>query len=294
MNVSIKQLRAFLAVAQSHSFAEASGRIHLSQPALSITIRKLEQTVGGPLFARSTRRVVLTPEGESFYPVATRLLNDWTDAFEDLNERFLKNRGKVTLAALPTLAAGVLPPVIADFRARYPQISLSIHDVLAEQITQLIQEGRADIGFSVPPAASDDLLFEPAFEDQFVAVCPLGHPLLSHDTVNWADLAAYPFIGISRLSSSRQHIDRVMAQVGEKLDVLCDVSQIATVGRMVAAGIGISVLPALSFRQISAEGIDHRPLQQPSVTRGLGIITRRRHPLSAAATAMLSLVRESI
>ncbi|EPC02324.1 LysR family transcriptional regulator [Litchfieldella anticariensis FP35 = DSM 16096] len=293
MNPSIKQLRAFVAVAHSRSLAEASERIHLSQPALSIAIRKLEETVGGPLFARTTRQLSLTPEGEAFLPVAIRLLNDWTEAFEDLGELFSKQRGKITLAALPTLAAGLLPGIIATFREHHPRINLSLHDVLAEQVNQLVREGRADLGFSVPPFESEDLAFEPLLVDRYVAVCPLGHPLLEQRRVKWEQLTGHPFIGINRLSSSRQDIDRIMAEVGKPLDILCDVSQIATVGRMVAAGIGISVLPALSFRQIAADGIGYRPLVTPTIDRELGIVMRRRHPLSAAASALLEVIRSA-
>ncbi|GAA5176175.1 LysR family transcriptional regulator [Modicisalibacter zincidurans] len=290
MNPSIKQLKAFVAVAQSRSLAEASERIHLSQPALSIAIRKLEETVGGPLFARATRQLTLTPEGASFLPVAIRLLEDWAEAFEDLNGRFLKERGKVTLAALPTLAAGLLPGVIAGFRAEYPHINLSLHDVLADEVNQLVREGRADMGFSVAPLNADDLIYEPLLVDRYVAVCPLGHPLLEQRVVTWRQMAAYPFIGINRRSSSRQDIDAVMTRVGERLDIICEASQIATVGRMVAAGVGVSVLPSLSFRQIAGEGIMHRQLVEPDIPRELGVIMRRRHPLSAAARAMLAML----
>ena len=293
MNPSIQQLRAFVAVAHSRSLAEASERIHLSQPAISIAIRKLEETVGGPLFSRTTRQLALTPEGDAFLPVAVRLLNDWNEAFADLGERFSKQRGKVTVAALPTLAAGLLPGIIANFHACYPRINLSLHDVLAEQVNQMVREGRADMGLSVAPQDSEDLVFEPVLVDRYVAVCPLGHPLLEQTSVEWAQLGRQPFIGINRLSSSRQDIDRIMTEVGQPLDIICDASQIATVGRMVAAGLGISVLPSLSFRQIASEGIDHRPLVTPTIRRELGIVMRRRDALSAAATALHAMIQES-
>lgn len=294
MNPSIRQLDAFVAVAQSRSLAEASERIHLSQPAISIALRKLEETVGGALFSRSTRQLTLTPEGEAFLPVAIRLLHDWTDAFEDLDELFSKKRGKVTVAALPTLAAGLLPGVIAAFHARYPRINFSLHDVLAEQVNTMVREGRADMGLSVPPFDSEDIAFEPVLEDRYVAVCPQGHPLLEHPQITWHQLAGYPFIGINRLSSSRQDIDRIMAEVGQPLDIICDASQIATVGRMVAAGVGISVLPELSFRQIAGHGIDYRPLVSPDVTRPLGIVQRRRHALSTAAAALREMIIDAV
>lgn len=292
MTPSIKQLRAFVAVAQSRSLAEASARIHLSQPAISIALRKLEDAAGGALFSRTTRQLTLTPEGETFLPVAIRLLDDWTEAFADLDEHFSKRRGKVTVAALPTLAAGLLPSSIATFHARYPRINLGLHDVLADQVNQMVREGRADLGLSVPPQESEDLAFEAVVVDRYVAVCPLGHPLLEQETVAWTQLAGPAFIGISRLSSSRQDIDRIMAVVGASLEILCEVSQIATVGRMVASGLGISVLPELSFRQITTQGLDHRPLVAPQISRPLGIVTRRRAPLSAAATALYELLLE--
>jgi LysR family carnitine catabolism transcriptional activator len=292
MNPSIQQLRVFIAVAHSRSLAEASERVHLSQPAISIALRKLEENVGGALFARTSRQLALTPEGDAFLPVAVRLLNDWNEAFEDLNDQFSKQRGKVTVAALPTLAAGLFPRMIKLFHEAYPRINLSLHDVLAEQINQMVREGRADLGLSVPPSDADDLTFEPVLEDSYVAVCPCGHPLLAQSAVAWSQLAAYPFIGINRLSSSRQDIDRIMQSVGERLDILCDARQIATVGRMVAAGLGISVLPSLSFRQIATDGIEHRPLVEPTIRRELGIILSRRHPPSAATSALRQLIRE--
>jgi LysR family carnitine catabolism transcriptional activator len=291
MNVTVKQLRAFAEIAASGSFADAAERLHLSQPALSAAIRKLEEAAGGPLFARSTRRVRLTPEGEAFYPVAKRLLNDWSEAFGDLEELFSKQRGKVTLAALPTLAAGLLPPVLAQFRRQHPRINLSVHDVLAEQVTAMVREGRADIGLSVQPRQVDDIGFEPLLRDRFVVVCPLGHPLLEQSEVRWESLGNYPFIGISPLSSTQQAIDRTMAECEIELDTLCEVGQIATAARLVAAGLGVSVLPSLSFLQVSAEGIDYRPLIGPDVPRTLGIITVSQIPMSSAATAMLEMIR---
>ncbi|WP_311945999.1 LysR family transcriptional regulator [Halomonas piscis] len=292
MRPSIRQLQAFVTIAELGSFVEAAERLHLSQPALSITIRKLEQAVGGMLFNRSPRGIQLTPEGRFFLPTARRLLADWEAALGDLSELFNKQRGKITLAALPTLAAGFLPAVLADYRRRYPNIAISVHDVLANQVDELVSDHRADIGFSVRPTASEAIRFEPLLDDHFVAVCPRDHPLMAQEAVFWADLLDYPIIGVSRLSSTRQAIEQVLQQLDREMDLMCEVSQIGTAGRMVAAGLGVAALPSLSFRQISAEGLDWRPLSAPHVPRSLGILTPSRGTLSAAATAMFDLVRE--
>ena len=292
MQPSIRQLKAFVAIIEYGSFVEASERLHLSQPALSIAIRKLEQSVGGVLLNRSPRGVQLTPEGRFFLPVARRLIGDWEEALGDLGKLFNKQRGKVTLAALPTLAAGFLPAVLAEYRQRYPNIAISVHDVLASQVDELVCDGRADIGFSVRPSTAEATHFEPLVDDHFVAVCPLGHPLLANERVRWNELLAYPIIAVSRLSSTRQAIEGVLRSLDREMNLMCEVSQIGTAGRMVAAGLGIAALPSLSFRQISSEGVEWRPLTDPHVPRALGIITPARVSLSAAAKAMMDVVRE--
>ena len=248
--------------------------------------------MGGVLFNRSPRGVQLTPEGRFFLPMARRLIGDWEEALGDLGELFNKQRGKVTLAALPTLAAGFLPAVLADYRKRYPNIAISVHDTLANQVDDVVSDRRADIGFSVRPSRAEATHFEPLVEDHFVAVCPLGHPLLNKEEVRWEELLAYPIIAVSRLSSTRQAIEGVLRELGSEMDLMCEVSQIGTAGRMVAAGLGVTALPSLSFKQISAEGVGWRPLTTPHVPRTLGIITPIRTPLSAAANAMLQVVRE--
>lgn len=291
MNITVKQLRAFTTVAQFQSFAEASERLNLSQPALSITIKNLEAVVGGDLFNRSTRVVALTPEGRHFFPIATRLLSNWDDACFDLVERFQKQRGKIIIASLPTMAGGFLPKPLSEFSSCYPSISICIYDALAENVQEMVQEERAEMGFTVEPKNNIGLNFETVLEDQYVVVCPIGHPLLEYVRVKWADLTGYPFVGIHRSSNTRQHIEKVIQDIGVKLDITCELSQIATVGRMVAVGMGISVLPALSLQQIGTLGIESRPLIEPEVSRPLGVITRDRTTISSAAEAFLSFIR---
>lgn len=171
------------------------------------------------------------------------------------------------MAALPTLAAGLLPSVIATFHAHHPRINFALHDVLAEPVNLMVREGRADLGLSVPPLGAEDLAFEPVLEDA------------TWSSARWA---------------TRCLSDRVMAGVGLPLDIICDASQIATVGRMVAAGVGISVLTKLSFRQIATHGIDHRPLVSPNVGRPLGIVQRRRGALSTAAAALREMIVDAV
>lgn len=110
--MTVKQIRAFLAVAHSLSFALACERLHLSQSALSLTIKALEEGLGGRLFTRNTRNVALTPEGEALLPLARRLIADWDNAEDELRQRFTLQRGRVTVAAMPSFAGNLLPPIL--------------------------------------------------------------------------------------------------------------------------------------------------------------------------------------
>lgn len=293
MNTNVKQLRAFVAVAQAQSLAQASERLHLSQPAVSIALRNLEAQIGGQLFSRAAKRLTLTPEGQEFLPVAERLLQDWQEAFDDLDALFSKKRGKVRIASVPTLAASLLPRVIADYNRLYPNIKLSVHDILANQVAQMVREGRADFGLSVEPTGGEDLEFTPIIDDKNVVICSLDHPLLLQEVVEWQSLTDYAFIGMHRDSSSRQETDRAMRHIGKSLNILCETGQITTVSRMVASGLGISVIPSLSFHLISGNGLDFRTLVNPFLPRTLGIITRRHKPNSSAADCLIDMLKDS-
>ena len=131
MNITLKQIRAFLAITQVKSFAEACELLHISQPALSITIKNLEETIGGQLFARSTRALALTPEGVQFLPVAKRLVADFDNALVELHESFSLKRGNLNFAAMPSFASNILPKYIKKFGDRYASINIKIHDVIA-------------------------------------------------------------------------------------------------------------------------------------------------------------------
>jgi LysR family carnitine catabolism transcriptional activator len=290
MNVSIRQLRAFVAVARAGSFAEASAILHLSQPALSIAIRKLEEELGGTLFARSTRSVGLSPEGQAFFPVARQLLADWDRSLEDVSNLFALRRGKLNIAAMPTFAGSVLPEILADFHGQYPAIDVTVHDVVAESVVEMVRNGRAELGLTFDPGEFPDLEFRPLFEDRFMAAIPEGHPLQDQDIVRWKDLEGTTFLCLQRPSAIRQMIDEVVQEHELALVPTFETHQLGNIGRMVATGLGLSVVPSLSAPQFREMGVSCRSLVGPVISRAVGVLSRRRHPLSVAAQALETVV----
>lgn len=290
MSVTIRQLHCFVAVARSGSFAEAGSLLHLSQPALSIAIKNLEQEIGGKLLLRSTRSVALTPEGVRFYPVVQRLLRDWDRSLEDVRNLFSLRRGKLDIAAVPTFASSLLPAVLAEYHGLYPDINISVHDVITENVVAMVRESRVELGVTFDPGEADDLNFSPLFRDRFVAVLPAGHELLERKSLKWRELKNYPYLALQRPSSIRLLIDVTLLKHDISLLPAFEAHQLASIGRMVTAGLGISVVPALSRSQMEEMGAICRPLSGPVITRELGVITRKRQPLSAAAQAMLEVI----
>jgi LysR family carnitine catabolism transcriptional activator len=293
MAIPINQVIAFSAVAQTGSFAAAALQLHLSQPALSIAIKNLEQALGGKLLARTTRSVSLTPEGKAFYPVARRLLSDWEQSMQDVRNHFALLRGKLELAAMPTYATNLLPQILAKFHQQYPDINVTVHDVIAESVVEMIREERCELGITFAPNDASDLSFEPLFKDRFIAILPANHPLLSKKLLHWIDLLAHPHISLQRPAGTRALIDKALAENDLVLTPSFETHQLISIGRMVREGLGLSVVPSTSRVQMEEMGLQCRSISSPTITYQLGILTRRQRELSAAALAMKTLIQET-
>lgn len=281
MNISTRQLRAFMALAAERNFTRAAAASHLSQPAFSALIRQLEESLGVRLFERSTRRVELSAEGEEFELAARRVLAEFDAALSGMRERAARERGRVSIALLPSLAADWLPAVLAGFRAEYPGIELEVADVLSEPCIERVRSGRADFALAATRAETPELRAEIFCSDDFHLVCPAGHPLAKQRDPRPRDLAPWPFIHLSRTSSVRQYIDA--ATHPQPLPSVLEVDQLATVAGMVRAGLGISVVPALTLYQFRSPELAIRPVRWPGLTRRIYLVRRRDRGLSAAA-----------
>jgi LysR family carnitine catabolism transcriptional activator len=290
MNVSTRQLRAFMCLAAERSFTRAASASHLSQPAFSALIRQLEEAIGVRLFDRSTRHVALTAEGAAFERAAQRVLGEFDAALTDMRARAARQRGRVSIALLPSLAADWLPAVLAGFQAAYPGLEMQVADVLSEPCLERVRSGQADFALAAKRGDTPDLRTEPFCSDDFHLVCPLDHPLARVRDPRPKDLAAWPFIHLSRTSSVRQYIDA--ATHPQTLPSVLEVDQLATVSGMVRAGLGISVVPALTLYQFRSPELAVRPLRWPGLKRRIYLVRRRDRGLSVAAQGFYDWVME--
>jgi LysR family transcriptional regulator, carnitine catabolism transcriptional activator len=285
-----RQLKVFLALAETMNFARAARRLHISQPALSLSLKKLEQEVGGALLARTTRQVRLTPEGEALLPRARQLLADWQDTEEMLRHRFTLQRGRVTIAAMPSFAVNVLPGIIAAYRARYTNIDVTILDVVHEEVLELVARGRVELGIGFEPPAEPAFEFVPLFTDRFVAAVPPNSKLSRSRSVNWEQLLVEPFIALQRPSTVRRFLEETLRSQGKRFAVSMECHQLSTVGSLVAAGLGVSAVPALCAGQFKQLGARCIPLHDPNIERPVGLIMYPAFELSVAARALREIV----
>lgn len=281
--MTVKQLRAFLAVAQSLSFAQACERLHLSQPALSLAIKSLEESLGGQLLVRTTRSVALTPEGETLLPLASRLLADWDNAEEVMHQHFTLQLGKVSIAAMPSFAGNLLPAVLRTFRDRHPKVNVAVHDVINEQVLEMVRNRRVELGIALEPDSLDGLTFTPFYTDRFVAVLPADSALAKESKITWEQLLEEHFITLQRPSAVRLLLED---QLQGRLPVAFESHQLVTVGRMVAEGLGVSAVPRLCRQQMEELGARCVALDEPRIERRVGLFCLAEHQLSSAAQAL--------
>lgn len=289
MNLSARDIQAFLALAEVKNFTRAAARCHLSQPAFSALIKTLEDNVGLKLFDRSTRHVLLTPEGERFGLSAQRIAAELEDCVKAMRDRAQLACGHVSVALLPSLAAGWLPGVLTQFVAQYPGVELDVLDVLSEPCIAAVAQGEADFALAAIRADTLDLQAEPFCRDSFHLVCRADHPLAMQAHITLQDLQHWPFVHLARHSSVRQYLESALFP--QTLHTLVEVEQLATVMGLVQAGLGISVVPALSLFHFDKPGLHTSPLHLPEIERHIYLVRRRGRSLSVAAQALYGLMQ---
>lgn len=294
INVTPQQLAAFLRVAETLSFGEAATQIGLSQPALSRTIKTIEDTLGTRLFDRDTRNVSLTPAGRELEPIARRIVREFDAGFSDLGRFVTGRRGRVVVAALPSMAAVLLPGSIARFRTERPEVEFEIIDAISGSVLDAVSDGRAEIGLTARPMPGRDLVYEPLLSDDFGLVVRRDDPLADRPYGSWQVFADRPFIAMSTGSSVRAITDSAFVECGLAVAPLFSCGFLATARALVHQGLGITALPGLTVPLMAEAGLVWRPLIEPVRRRSLGYVRRIGVTLSPACHAFIGQMRSEI
>ena len=292
MNLSLRHMKAFMALATLRNFTRAAESCSLTQSAFSALVSNLEGDLGVKLFARNTRNVDLTAEGQVFLEIVSQLLPETERALAQMQDYVQLRKGRVSLAALPSISASILPPLIARFGREFPGVEVVVQDVASTVCVEMVRNRQVDfaLGAAVPPRA--DLAIETLARDTFWFICLEGHPLAQRKRLGVADVLAEPIIGFEPNSSVRQHLD---AAVYPKQWVRSHmVNSLSTAAGFVSAGLGVTIVPTLGLPQFAHLRLRAIPLTLPLNERDICLVRRSGDTDSIAAEAFMELLRGSL
>lgn len=290
MNISIRQLTAFITVADNGSFTRASDQMHLNQSAVSGLIKELESSLGIVLFDRTTRQLSLSAVGRHLLPQARRVLNEMHLFENEASSLTSLAQGQVRLA-VSQFAASSMPAVIAQFSQTYPDISVSLLDCSAENVLQHIQNIEVDLGVGTELGfmeMDDDISTDLLYELPFCVVMPEQHVLAQRSEIVWQDLLETPLITLQG-----PFIEQVTTELDEAVaahiqQARYKVNFMSTALEMTRQGFGITLcLPYMPevIDWVSANGLQMRPLAHPVKTRRFFIYQRSSRALAPATVA---------
>lgn len=288
MDLSTRQLRAFIAVAEELHFTRAANRLGISQPALSSKIQQLETNLGATLFDRNGRTVRLTDIGSLFFSSATRLVDEIEHSVQALSDVVEKQRGHLKVAALPAATYSILVPALGRFHQRYPNIKITMQDGLNDDVLEAVVRRDVDFGIGVWEADKAELEEIPILDDQFVATVPISHKLAKKRAVKWLDLARENIVHVAQGSSVRRLVDAKLSAKGILRPVNLQVQFVSGALQMVRQNLGIAILSDLSCAPYKAyEDIIFLPMKDPPLYRRISIIYRKGRSFSPSAQALL-------
>ena len=280
MNFTLRQLQVLTAVARHGSFTRAAQDLGMTQSAVSTSVRHLEAELGLPLFDRDTRNVRATETGRDLAARVGGLLDDLDNVLENARSTALRRRGRVRIAAVPTAVTRLLPPCCAECRGRYPEIDLRIAEMAAEDVAAAVLGGHADLGvLNEGPQDLAPLTTTPLGNDIFCLVCPQGHPLARKRTPTWRDLDGQDMVMLNARTGSRPLIDGVLRDQGVRVRPVQEMSRPEAVCALVAAGMGIAVLPELAAPTAADRVLVTRRLSEPEAFRRMVLLHAPGRPL---------------
>ena len=290
MNLSLRHMRAFSSLAATRNFTRAADQCNLTQSAFSSLIANLEAGLGLKLFIRTTRNVELTSEGEVFLSIAGTLLPDMERAISEMRDQAELRRGKVAVAALPTIYSAILPSLISAFQAEHPGIELLIEDAANATCVAYVRQRRVDFALCAAPPAGNDVVVETLASDRFHFVCHDSHPLAGRSRLAMLEVQEhFPIIAYDKVSSIRQHLDAAIYPLQWRKSF--EVNNLSTSAGLVASGLGATIIPTLGLPQFRGPQMHIIPIDLPINQRDICLLRLKHRALPLASIAFIEVIR---
>lgn len=293
MLVNVRQMQTFLAIVKAGNFTKAAGAIHISQSALSVQIRQLEETLGVKLLDRNRRHVNVTAVGRDLVPRFERILCEMEAVAWHTRDLSELTQGAVTVAAIPSIAATLLPEAIRSLTATYPGLTVDVRDTVAQRVVELVKSGEVDFGIGSIGKADREVTVDHLKIDRFCAFVAADYDIASRaHTLN--ELTSFPLILPVRESSVRMMIEKVAVRAKCAIKPAYEAVYNSTVLGLAREGLGVAIMPE-SFVD---PGVDRSLLaikiHRPAIERRIVIVTRRGHSLSKAAATLTETLKKLV
>lgn len=283
MNVTLRQLRAFIAVGRTESFTLAAESLFITQSALSGLIKEFEQALGIRVVDRSTRRTRLSDVGRDLFPLVEKILEDLDRVMDEVEQRQALKTGVVRVAAPQLMASTLLPEIIAAYAGQRPAIRVELLDCAVESVMSRVFSGEVDFGIGPERDPNSDIAATTLFRGPFMVVFPPGHPLGQLQNIRWRDIVSYPLTTLQGQFTKRLSLDLRAAVRDLHFAPVHEVAFLSTALAMVNAGMGITVCVSYAASLVKLYGLELRPLSEPEVYRNFYVFTRQGRSLSPAA-----------
>lgn len=294
MNITTRQLKAFLLTARHQSFSRAAEHMYITQSGMSLLVRELESQLGFRLLDRTTRRVTLTDPGATFLPIAEHSLLALEAAAGNIGRSALDADRRFSVGATPLVAADLLAPAVAAYGKREPGVEIRLHDAHRGQLIEMVRSGEIDAGLSASTEDTGDAERIPLARFSFMVIGAREHAAAPSPPVRWSDIAQSKLVGGPPGNPIQEIVDVHLKRSGRHHppELVCNYmeTQIA----MVESGAGIAVMPTFTVPTCLKRNVAMRALIDPVVTSDLDWIVRPGRPLPAAAERFSVFLKEFV
>lgn len=290
--MELHQLRYVMAVARTGNFSRAAAQCHVSQPSLSQQIQKLESDLGERLFTRLKREAVPTAAGRALIARAARILREVEEAQREVADSGDKVQGVVNLGVLPTIAPHLLPEVVMRFHRDYPDVEVIIQERTTTQLLALAAGCEVDLAVLSLPILDDRFAVETLFMEDLLLAVPPGHRLAARRQVRLQEVESERFILLQEGHCLGDQALRFCDRHQCHPTVSFRTAQLETIQSLVAAGVGVSLMPRMACRQDRLHQPAYVPLADPCPQRAIAVLWRKENHHSRAAAALLEVLRQ--
>jgi len=294
-DLTARQLHAVLSVVEYGSFIAAAAFLQTSQPALTRTIKRVEDVLGVRLFDRTTRRVEITIAGREFVSVAERMLNDLRISVRSMREIGDQQRGQVIISSIMSVANSVLPQFVASYRANRPAVELHVREGVHGAVLEDVRSGVADLGITYVDDVPDFVAATRIRREVFDIILPRAHPLLrarKRREVVLTEIAEFPLVSFPSDSRTRRMLDATATSMGMSLQHAVTVTQFATMMSFVRAGVGLAIVPTGALAGFPSRWLTVLKLTKPRLSHHLGIIRLLDRELTPVASGFYDLLQQ--